>query len=52
MEARDAAEHYRFTLGYFQRLLETSLFSLVVARYEDELVGGFIIAHDDTYSHH
>lgn len=52
MEARDAAEHYRFPVEFFERLLETSLFSLVVARYEGELVGGFIIAHDDTYSHH
>jgi hypothetical protein len=52
MEARDAAEHYRFTLDFFQCLLETPLFSLVIARYKDELVGGFIIAHDEKYSHH
>ena len=52
MEARDADEHYRFPLNYFQRLLDSSLFSLIVARYEDNLVGGFIIAHDENIGHH
>jgi len=52
MEARDADDHYRFTLDFFERLLATDLFSLVIARYEDEVVGGFLIAHDETYSHH
>jgi hypothetical protein len=56
MEARDADEHYRFSLDFFERLLDTDFFSLVVARHaadeEPDVVGGFLIAHDDTYSHH
>jgi len=52
MEARDASEHYRFTEGFFEDILDTPLFSLVVARYDGVIVGGFIIAHDSTYSHH
>jgi len=52
MQARDAAEHYRFSEDFFKRILDTSLFSLVVARYDGDVVGGFVIAHDSTYSHH
>lgn len=52
MAARDASEHYRFSQQFFEQILDTSLFSLVVARYDGTVVGGFIIAHDDTYSHH
>lgn len=52
MEARDADDHYRFTRSFFDELLASPYFTLLVARYEDEVVGGFLIAHDDVYSHH
>jgi len=52
MEARDADPHYRFERSFFAELLGTDLFTLLVARYEDEVVGGFIVAHDDRIGHH
>jgi hypothetical protein len=52
MEARDADAHYRFSLDFFRRLLATDLFSLVIARHKSNVVGGFLVAHDDTYSQH
>lgn len=52
MDARDAADHYRFSLQFFEELVASEYFSLVVARYEDNVVGGFLIAHDDVFSHH
>lgn len=52
MEARDAAEHYRFSQAFFERLLESSLFSLLVARHEGEFIGGFVVAHDERVAHH
>lgn len=52
MDARDAAPHYRFALSFFEELLSTDLFTLVVARAAGEVVGGFVIAHDDRIAHH
>jgi hypothetical protein len=52
MDARDAADHYRFPRSFFHELVASDLCSPVVARYEGEVVGGFLIAHDDAYSHH
>jgi hypothetical protein len=52
MEARDASAHYRFDLSFFERILETELFSLVIARYHGEVVGGFVIAQNDRIAHH
>lgn len=52
MEARDASEHYRFSRNFFERILDSELFSLVTAYHGDEVVGGFIIAHDDRIAHH
>jgi len=52
MDARDAAPHYRFDQSFFETLLETDLFSLLVARHEGELVGGFVAAHDEKRGFH
>jgi hypothetical protein len=52
MAARDAAEHYRFRLAFFERILSSDLFDMVVARCDGEVIGGFVIAHDERYSHH
>lgn len=52
MDARDAADHYRFPLRFFEKLVASEHCSPVVARYDDVVVGGFLITHDDVYSHH
>lgn len=53
MEARDADEHYRFTLAFFQSLLDRpDLASLLVARYDGAVVGGFVAVHDERVAHH
>jgi len=53
MEAKDASEHYRFTRSFFEDLVVGSeLGSLLVARYEGETIGGFIVAHDEEIAHH
>jgi hypothetical protein len=52
MEARDASAHYRFDSSFFKQILDMDLFTLIVASYHDEVVGGFIIAHDDYIAHH
>jgi hypothetical protein len=53
MAARDAAEHYRFSESFFASLLDQpDLASLLVARYEGSVIGGFIILHDDRVGHH
>lgn len=52
MEARDAAEHYRFSLAFFERILDSPLFDLIIAHCDDTVVGGFIIAHDECNSYH
>jgi hypothetical protein len=52
MEARGAAQHYRFTLEFFERILDSELFEMVVARCDREVIGGFVIALDGRFSHH
>ena len=53
MEARDASEHYRFALDYFEDLLaRPDLASLFVTRHEGTVVGGFITVHDERIAHH
>lgn len=52
MEARDAASHYQFSVSFFEDLLESDLFSLLVARYEEAVVGGFVAAHDERRGFH
>ena len=54
MDAKDAHAHYRFDAAYFHELVEDypELASLLVVRYEDEVVGGFIAVHDDRTAHH
>lgn len=52
MDARDAADHYRFPLRFFEELVGSELCSPIIARYEGDVVGGFLIAHDNIYSHH
>jgi len=51
MEAKDAATHYRFPLAFFERLLESDLATLTVARWEKEVVGGAVVVHDDRLAH-
>lgn len=52
MEARDAAEHYRFSLEFFERILNSPLFDMVIARCDSTVIGGFVIAHDEHLSYH
>jgi hypothetical protein len=52
MDSRDAAEHYRFPLQFFKELITSEFCSPVIARHSSDVVGGFLIAHDDICSHH
>ncbi|MFB6075235.1 MAG: GNAT family N-acetyltransferase [Haloarculaceae archaeon] len=52
MDARDAAPHYRFEQSFFEELVASELFTLLVARHGDEVVGGFIAAHDERRGYH
>jgi hypothetical protein len=52
MEAKDAGERYRFDYEFFEELLgRPDLASLVVARYDGEVVGGSMLVHDDRVAH-
>lgn len=52
MEAKNASKHYRFDFSFFERLLENdSLSTLLVARYEDDIVGGSLLVHDENIAH-
>jgi len=53
MAARDASEHYRFPVDFFERLLEAEdRATLLVAREETgDVVGGSIVVHDGTIAH-
>lgn len=52
MEAKEAAKHYRFPFSFFESLLgDESLSTLLVARYEDEVVGGSVVVHDARIAH-
>lgn len=47
MDAKDASEHYRFDREFFtQRVRDTESMTLLVARHEGDVVGGFVTAHD------
>lgn len=51
MEAKDASDHYRFPLSFFQTLFKSNLSTLTVARYEGEVIGGAVVVHDDRIAH-
>ena len=52
MEAKGASEQYRFSLTFFRDLLEDSnLSSFLVARYENDVIGGSVIVHDEKVAH-
>lgn len=53
MEAKDASQHYRFPFDYFRTLLDETpdIASLVIARYEDEIIGGSLAIHDGGTAH-
>lgn len=51
MDAKDATDHYRFELSFFERLTDTDLASLLVASYEGDVIGGSVIVHDETIAH-
>lgn len=51
MEAKDASEHYRFDFDFFRTLFETDLSTLLVARYDDGVIGGAIVVHDRHTAH-
>ena len=48
MEAKDASKHYRFSQEFFERFLFEipDLATLLLSRYEDEIVGGSFLVHD------
>jgi hypothetical protein len=52
MEAKNAAKHYHFSYDLLRDLLMSNMASLLVARYKGEIIGGFMIAHDDKVAHH
>jgi hypothetical protein len=55
MEEMGVTEHYRFNKEFFYDILTEQLsdyFTLLVAREEEDIVGGFIIAHDAGVGHH
>jgi hypothetical protein len=51
MEAKDASDHYRFPLSFFRKLFNSEISTLVVARYQDEVVGGAVVVHDNHVAH-
>lgn len=53
MEAKDADPHYRFDASFFQDLVDRpDLATLLVARYEGSVIGGFLAVHDGRLAHH
>lgn len=50
MDAKDASQHYRFPASFFSDLVSPhdGIGTLLVSRYEDEIVGGSLLVHDDT----
>jgi len=52
MEAKDATTHYRFGFAFFESLFETSgLSTLIVARYDGEVIGGTAVVQNDRVAH-
>ncbi len=54
MEAKNAGEHYRFSYDLFKELLieNKDISKLLISTYEGDVVGGFIIVHDNNVGHH
>ena len=51
MDAKEATDHYRFEYSFFVDMLETDLSTLLVAKYDDEVVGGAMVVHDERIAH-
>ena len=51
MDAKNATDHYRFGYDFFRDMLETDLSTLIVATYDDEVVGGAMVVHDEEIAH-
>jgi lipid II:glycine glycyltransferase (peptidoglycan interpeptide bridge formation enzyme) len=52
MEALNASSHYRFPLSFFYKLLDDrNLTTFLLATYEDTVIGGHVVVHDDTVAH-
>jgi len=52
MEAVDASSHYRFPLSFFTTLLDDEdLATFLVATYEEAVIGGHVVVHDDIVAH-
>jgi len=51
MDAKDATDHYRFEYDFFVDMLKTDLSTLLVARYDEEVVGGAVVVHDENVAH-
>jgi lipid II:glycine glycyltransferase (peptidoglycan interpeptide bridge formation enzyme) len=47
MEAKDASDHYRFPCRFFRTLLNSDISTMIVARYDNEVVGGSVVVHND-----
>jgi len=48
MEAKGASEHYRFSLEFFVEMVldNPEIATLLISRYEDDIVGGSYLVHD------
>ena len=51
MDAKDATDHYRFEYSFFVDLLETDISTLLVATYDNNVVGGAMVVHDEKIAH-
>lgn len=52
MEAKDATTHYRFEFSFFEEVFETGdLSTLVVARYDGDVVGGTAVVQNGRIAH-
>jgi hypothetical protein len=51
MEAKEASDHYRFELDFFRSMFETDISTLLVAKYENEVIGGAMMVHDERIAH-
>jgi hypothetical protein len=52
MDAKDASDHYRFSQSFFMNLLSNERsFSLLVALYDGEVIGGSMLTHDKYIAH-
>jgi hypothetical protein len=51
MDAKDASNHYRFDVEFFVDLLGSDLGTLLIATYEDDVIGGSMLVHDERIAH-